>query len=616
MRVENIKTFKYTNSFGRKQQIPTIIVQKRQSELEKEGVTPPYSFFLANLNQKQYLKALYLLKRGVNYEHIQDLTTLEGDKFNQAKELVKNGLFDNFILIIASLEHDNFKKALQYKKDGLENDCLKLFAELNEEELQTAKRLMQKYFYTPLVAGNLAKLSDEQRQTAIEFLKGTEINVACDISKLNTKRQEKCKNYLEQGINQDYIVEISELDEEAEKRLPEIFSLNVGDINITDFAKMSEEEYKRAKELLALGVNPNAIYDIILIEEGAGENDEYSTYRERGYSYSTAASLSALNNFQIEALEKIIEIHPEIRDLFKEEYEVSVIQLQTDDVQEVILTRNIRAENGTRITLVQTFDGYGDKTQSRLETYKDNSTSSIMRNKTGVFKAKYDKYGQIRELTEFIQDFDTHEVIGVIQSKASNLLTGVFEAKYYDIKDIKEGNDGSVDEEIENCVLTEGIPLSSVVQNKDGSISYTEDFQMNDYSIERSYTEKKDENGKIEYSQYSYKICKIEEDDETTIMNISRSFKINQNGTTTNIINGVEYNVKYDDENKKIEINDGKNTKIIDFKTILPIFSQEIIWETIKELQVDALLTISENIKKWQYVEADNSLVDINSNIR
>ena len=61
---------------------------------------------------------------------------------------------------------------------------------------------------------------------------------------------------------------------------------------------------------------------------------------------------------------------------------------------------------------------------------------------------------------------------------------------------------------------------------------------------------------------------------------------------------GHPFNVKYDDENKKIEINDGKNTKIIDFKTILPIFSQEIIWETIKELQVDALLTISENIKK------------------
>ena len=187
MRVENITTFRHTNSFGKKQEIPAIISQKRQSELEKKGVTPPYSFFLANLSQKEYLRALYLLKKGVNYKHIQDLTRLDSDKFNQARELIKNGFFDNSILAIANLEQDNFKKALKYKKDGLENDCLKLFAELNEAELNTAKQLMQEYFYTPLVAGNLAKLTPEQRQTAIELLNTTEINVACSVAKLDKK---------------------------------------------------------------------------------------------------------------------------------------------------------------------------------------------------------------------------------------------------------------------------------------------------------------------------------------------------------------------------------------------------------------------------------------------
>ena len=606
MQIERTTSIRNTQNFWKK----TLPPHLREKQLEKRGVYPPYSIMIANLDDERYKRALYLLKKGVDFKCIKKIIELEPPKYKQAINLTKNGVFDQNLPSIANLETDSFQKALNYKSLGLNSDCMGLFAELTEEELDIAKKLMKENEYPPHIAGNLAKLSEEQRQTATELLPYANINIACEIAKLESAQQEKCKKYLEQGVEEDYVVEISELNEDAEERLQEIFSLNIGDINVTDFANMSEEEYIRAKELLAQDVNPNAIYDIILIERGKAEeeNEDYNMYRSRGYSYSTSASLSALTVSQIEALEKLIELHPEIRDFFKEEYEVSVIQFQTDNIQEAILTRNMRTQDGTKITLVRTFDGYGDKTQSRLETYKNNSTSSYMKNRTGTYHAKYDKYGQIKELTEFVQDEKTNEVIGVIHTKASQLLTGAYESTYYDIGDFKIKNSGTPDEKIENCVLSEGTPISSVIQNKDGSITYTEDFEIYDYIIQRKYTEKRDENNKLKYSDYSYKITSTETDE--ILMDISRSFEKGNDNTTTNTINGIEYKIKYDDENKKVTITDNKKTKELYFYTKLPVFSQDVIWNIIKELQVDSLLTVDKYIKKWHYCEENNSLID------
>lgn len=615
MKIGNIQQIQY--SFKHNIHVHTSSKEeKRATFLEERGIYPPYSKIFSTFDARRLLKAIQLLKKGVSPDNISDITALDKKKYKQAIQLVNDGLFDNYLYQTANLDEPFFSKAMKYRKNGLTNDCLVLYSKLTEEEIEIAKQLITQKHLSPFEAGNLAQLSEEQREVAFKLLEQAEAETACKIATLDTKEQEKCKSYLSQGISQNYVIEIAELNKDEEKRLPEIFELKVGDINITDFAKMSETEYKRAKELLALGVNPNAIYDIILIETGKGENEDYSTYRSRGYSYSTSASLSALNDIQLEALEKLIKIHPEIRDLFKEEYSISVIQLQTDDQQEAIFTQNIRSDNGTTITLVQTFDTYGDKTQSRLETYNDNSTSSVMRNATGVYKAKYDKYGQIRELTELIQDPKTNEVTGVIHTKASPILIGALESTYYDINDIKEGGNTTPDLDFENCVSSDGEKLSSVVQNKDGSITYNEDFQINDYGITRHYTEKKDLEGNITYSSYEYKISVIDENDkENTVMNISREFTKNKDGSTTNTINGIKYEITYDENSKIVYISDGKNKKTLEFSKLLPIFSEDILWNAIKQMQVDSLLTINDNIKKWKFCKEDYSLTDEHNKI-
>ena len=582
-------------------------IKKRMQELEKQGIVSPYADILAELNKSRYQKAINLAQKGVDASCIKEVTSLEDKKYEQAEKLVQKGILDSFLFQIADLEQEEFEKAITYLDMGFDADCLKIFSALNKEQAQVAKELLTKDKLTPFASSNLATLDETQRKIAISLLEHCEADIARKIAKLDETEQEKCKQYLNIGINPLFVIEIAQLTPEEEEKLSEILSLKVGDINIADFAKMTESQYKRAKELYKQGVNADYILDILLIEEGKANNENYKTYRDRGYSYTTAASLSCLSDGQINALEYLIKKHPQIRELFKDEYKVEIIQLQNNEEVEAILTNRFLAENGTIIELVQTFDSYGDTTKSRLEKYNDGTTSSIMSDKSGVFKAKYDKFGEIKELTELVQNPQTKEVIGIVHSKASNLLNGVFESTYYDINEIKEGGNITPDMDITKCTTSNGEPISKVTVNNDGSITYTEDFQMNQFGIDRAYTEKKDEDGNIVYTSYAYKITDTVT--ETTLMDISRSFERENNNSAINRINGIEYKLEYNDERKTIKISDGNKTKLIDFASKLPSFSDDILWETIKILPVDTLLKIDRNIDKWHFCEAEDSIL-------
>ena len=125
-----------------------------------------------------------------------------------------------------------------------------------------------------------------------------------------------------------------------------------------------------------------------------------------------------------------------------------------------------------------------------------------------------------------------------------------------------------------------------------------------------------DANGNILYSSYSYQISIVDEDgNKNVVMNTSREFKKNEDGSTTNTINGIPYNITYDDTSKRVTVTDGKNERILDFEKLLPIFSEDILWNAIKQLQVDALLTIRENIMKWKFCKEDYSLTDDHNKI-
>ncbi len=93
-------------------------------------------------------------------------------------------------------------------------------------------------------------------------------------------------------------------------------------------------------------------------------------------------------------------------------------------------------------------------------------------------------------------------------------------------------------------------------------------------------------------------------------MNIERVYKKHNNNSATHVINEVTYKLRFDDKNKEITISDGIKTRTISFKDKLAYFAQDILWETIKTLPVDTLLTINKNIEKWNFCREEDSVAD------
>lgn len=584
---------------------------ERVKELEEKGLEPISAERIAKLNDNKYTRAIELLEKGIEPKYIESLIFLKQENYEKAQKLWEKGICSSSLLPIANLEKEKFDKAIFLIKRGIDSDYVTQFVNLSESDYKKAIELL-KEGYPPIVAIHFCKLNKEERATAQYFIdKDADVEVASRIARFEKDKQAKCIEYAEMGIDPEYVVKLAMLNEEEEEKLPELISLKLDDEDLSVFAQMSPKDYQKAMKLLQDGVYSYYI-SFIIDEEKENKDIAYKIYRGRNYSRTASFSLSLLSKQEREALTRIMKKNPEIKKLYKDEYEITIVDVQNDDTFEAIFTKEMRTKDGTKITLVKTFNEYGEKTESRTEKYSDNSTSSIMSGKSGVFKAKYDKSGEIEELTEYIQSPDTKGVIGVIHSKASKLLSGVFESVYYDISDFKTDSsnfEDTIDKDIEECVINKGEPISSVIQNSDGSITYTESLQKDEILVDRNYTEKKDQNGEIVYSSYEYKIQR--EDEETPIMDISREFKRNADGSADNTINGIKYHIEYDDKNKTISISDGERERRLFTKYRLPFYAQEVLWKEIKKLQADTILNIFDRIKRWNYCLENDSLCDI-----
>lgn len=598
-------------SSGSSSSVYGLMIQTRINKLKRLGLSDFYAQRIARLEREKYKKAIELISIGVFEEGVESAIELDDTKYKQAIELVKHNVINEDLATLASLEGESYRRVIELKDSGIDTEQVGLFVNLNEDEYIESKELM-KTGYTPVEAACLAGLSEEQKEIALSLLNlNSSIEIASEIAKMEPQKRDLCIKLIERGIFPEEAVPIANLEEQQKKRLDEIISMNVGDENIVDFAKFSDEHYQKALSLFKEGVLPEYISSIIGIEEGLIENKEYEEYRKRGYSRSVSYSLSLLDSEEIKALSKIIKKSPQIKDLLMQEYDINIIELQNINGIEVIFSREIRCDNGTKITLVQTFDKNGNSTRSRVEEYSNHATSSILSGASDVYKAKYDKYGEIKELLQFIQDQITHSVIGVLHSKASSVLPGVYESVYYDISEFitSNSNDANeVDYDIEKSVKTNGTPVSTVVQEEDGTIVYKEKFKRNGLLTSRVYKERKNEEGQVIYNYYSYNIKN--DKDSSVLMDIKREYKKYDDNYAVYVINGIEYKLKYDDAKKEITISDGKIIKKISFKEKLALYSQDVLWEIIKTLPVDTLLIIDKNAKQWNYCREEDSAAD------
>lgn len=575
--------------------------KQRIAKLKEEEIDDIYAQEIANLGDEDYKKALQLMEQGIYEQSIFHVAKLDEKKFAQAQKLIKMGIIDENLAGLANNKEKIFSRISDLREKGLHIDYLNLYKKLTEKQYKEAIDLIQKG-YPQNIAAYLVQLNSDKQNLFYQLISDGEYpHLAFEITKQKKRIQNRTLSYMKQGMSAANAIDIAELRKGARKRADELIPLNIGDMNIANFANLGTKDRKKALFLFKQGVLPEYITDIILVEKGMLKNEDYKKYLKKGYSPSMAYAISLLSKEEREQLKNLEQKFPEIKELYKDNYDINIIENQLTDEEddEAIFSKDIRTKNGTLITIVKTFSEDGTVTTSRTEEYTDKTTSSIMANGNRTIRASYDKYGQVDEMLHILHNQEDSSVEGAIYSKASKILSGVFDSIYYDISDFRqdESNDEkAMDLDISQMVSGEGIQISKATRLPDGKIVFTEEYTTNECTSKREYEEKKDEFGNIIENYYSYKITN---DDGTVLMSVVRRRERNRDGSITETINGNDYNLTFDDEKKTVTISDKKNTKVLDFEEMLPFYSREVFWNTIKNQSVDNLLVISENTKRW-----------------
>ncbi|MBQ9246387.1 hypothetical protein IJ182_08995 [bacterium] len=581
---------------------------KRKRQLDRLGVSDEGIERISKYSDKRYAQALNLLKKGCYEENIEKASRYRKKNFNKALTLLKNNIFDLSLTSLVKLKDNKFNRILDLVKKGIDSDCLELYSRLNEKEYKNSVSLMQNG-HSPIRAVYLSRLPQSHKAEFIKLLdSGISPEDAYDIVFQDDDNMNNTLKYLEQGIDACEVVHYNELSDKEKARADRLMSMNISDCASIDIAELSDDDYMSAQSMIKDCVYPEYITDIIGIENGLNPVPEYNEYRSKDYSRTSSYSIAMLSDCEFDDLDYLIEIHPQIKELFKDEYRIEIVHFQNTDEVEGILTKEMHLDNGTKITLVQTFNENGDTTQSRTEETINHETFSFQPEKSDIYRVKYNKLGDIREMKRFIVSPEKKGIIGVEHLQESPIMPGVFDSTFYDIKDFKtDGTDEHIDDDIQTSVCSKGIPISRVEIDKDGTITYKESFSLRNATSIREYKELNDSEGNPVYTFYSYKIF---DEDKKTLMNIERSFARNKDGSTTNIINGIEYHINYDDKNRNITITDGEHSKNLKFKNKLPFYHADKIWQNIKNLQVDNLLVLDKRIKHWNYCEEKDSVAN------
>ena len=599
----------YVNFYGNKNKKEGINYKLRRSQLKDLGISKEYIDKISKYPKEQYEKALKLLESGCYEECVEEMSKLPVKRYKMAVNLVEHNVIDENIFPLVELSKQRYNRIIDLKDKGIDAKDLEIFAQLTPKQFALAKKMMKKGFY-PIDAAYLSTLNLKQRKSAEKMLSNDiNVEIAANISSKSSKQQKTFNELLQNGVTPEYAEEISELDDEKQKLFRKFLKLGCGDENSTDLAKLNKIQSIKAELMLQDGVHPDYIEVVISEEEKEDKNSAYKEYRNRGYSRTSAFSIALMEENEIDALIEIMEMYPEIKDLFKEEYGIKIINLQDYKTPGAILTKQQMTPDGTIIKLIHSLDTEGNYTLSRTEEYPNHSTSSSLKDVSDVFRLKYDRFGDIKEMTEFIQHPETREVTGVLYTTASKLLPGVFETVYYDINDFITNNDDetAIDTDIKSSVKNKGIPISSVTKKDNGTIVFTEKFNLGGVKTMREYTEKKDDEGNITHSSYS---IKIKDEKGKTILNTSRSYAKTGENSSVSIINGIKYDINYNDEDKSIIISDGTKKRKLDFDNKLAYYSKEEIWKTAKQLPADTLLTVFDNIKQWNFCRTQDSVAD------
>lgn len=260
----------------------------------------------------------------------------------------------------------------------------------------------------------------------------------------------------------------------------------------------------------------------------------------------------------------------------------------------------IKAPENVNILFTKTLDKNGNKYFSRMQNIDGDwiSTSYQQSNKEEeIFCDKTKVNGitshQILKRIE-INHNENNEPDNIVVTTPSELLPGAKEITKYKLSDYSEETD--VLNEIKSNSLTGGEKLSFVTKTDDGTVKLEENYTYNNFTTNRKYSEKRDDNGNLKYTAYEYKIT---DENGTPILNLNRKWnKFTENKSET-IINGNKIFADFDDNSNSVTIS-GVNGKILSFslKNKLDVDNNEALWAYIKELPADLVLALNRPLIK------------------
>ena len=411
--------------------------KQRYKYLRSEGIESQSAKKIASLNDAQYERAKVLTDLGTIDYYIDVLAKSKEKNYKKGLRLIRQGFIDESLPEILEGQRKVYNRAIRLEQNGIEPERTADFIFLEDEQFNEAIQYL-KQGLTPLTALILAENNNKAELNNL-LAQNIDIETARDIMTLSPEEKIRYQKYINMGFSPDNAINLALLEDNETRHVASLRKMNIDEDYICVFTRLRGKDYKRALELINQGVYFPYIVRIINLEKGEQNNKKYNEYLSKGLSKTSACALSLFDEDEIKALKKLIKKNPQIAQLLKDEYDVTIEERQDTGEFEAIFKKVIYTKNKSKIEIIQIFNQSGKTQKSRTERYQDGSVSSYQNSGEYIFKSKYDRNGKLEELIQYIPDKITRGIKGVVYTKASSLLKGVFESTYYDISQFREG---------------------------------------------------------------------------------------------------------------------------------------------------------------------------------
>lgn len=387
------------------------------------------------------------------------------------------------------------------------------------------------------------------------------------------------------------------VEKSKEERVKDLEERKIPSASAKEILDFSQENYDKCLTLIDKGLSRQDTVQII-----KSNDDKYQRITNLLDKNCPANfAMSIVSNSYYEKGEKLLLDYPEFLDTIDSSYNLEYEDLQNYSGFRIVAKKVINNEEEKVVKKV-IIDNKGNLSKNTTYTAgnliqsfehgKDKSTMIIATKS----EPKYDLHDVLLRQIDIIND-ENGQPHHIIATKRSNKLEGAFEITKYVLADYPEDLDMvglfmnlALDEKIEELGLKPGEKLSETYKNPDGSVTYEENYTYDGRKISKKYTEYVDSEYDVEKMKYSYH---IKNEDGSDLFKMDRSWKRNEDGTTSTIINGKEYVADFNDENQIVRVTkpDGA-TETIFIGAKCTGKSKEDFWEFAKTLPADVLMPI------------------------